>query len=443
MLLTMKIHTVGGYSEVGKNMTAVEVDGEIVIIDMGADMETVVESDAEMEALSTVDAINKGAVPDDSQIKERSDDVAGIVISHGHLDHVLALPKLANVYDCPIYATPYTKKIVKRTIEDDDVHVGNPLKTLDIGESTQISENIELEFVNITHSIPHTPLTVLHTPKGPVVYSCDFKLDEEPTLGEKPDYDRIRELGEEGVYAYLADSTRTDEDGRTKSEKETQIELRSIINRAYSDNEGVICTTFSSHIARLRNILKANDGRRKVAFIGRSLKEYTQSAEELGLIDLSDIEVLSYRNEVEEFLQQASSQKGEWLIVCTGNQGEPNAVLSRIARGDYHYDITEHDRVIFSSSTIPTPINEANRYKVEKQLRQRGTQVEVDVHSHGHGMREDQRDMIRMLQPDHIIPAHGGTEKLAATASLAMEEGYTLSEDVHLSQNGGTVHLDR
>lgn len=438
----MKVHTVGGYSEVGKNMTAVEVNGEIVIIDMGADMETVIEYEEEMESLSTKEAIEAGAVPDDSDIHDRKEDVVGIVISHGHLDHTLATPKLAKVYDCPIYATPFTKKVVERIIDDDEARVNNGVRELQIGETTQFSDNFELEFVNITHSIPHTPLTVLHTPEGPVVYSCDFKLDEEPTLGDKPDYDRIRELGDEGVKAYLADSTRTDEDGRTKSEHETAIELRSIINRAYEDNEGVVVTTFSSHIARLNNILDANDGRRKVAFIGRSLKEYTKSAEELDLIDLSNVEVLSYYNEVEDFLRKASKEKGEWLIVCTGNQGEPNAVLSRIARGEYNYHIDENDRVIFSSSTIPTPVNEANRYKVEKLLRERGTQVETDVHSHGHGMREDQRDMIRLLEPEHIVPAHGGTEKLAATASLAIEEGYVLEENVHISQNGNVVHLD-
>ncbi len=438
----MKIHTIGGYEKVGKNMTAVESDGEIVILDMGADMETVIEEDKELEELSTPEAIEMGAAPDDSTIKEQHrNDVEGIVISHGHLDHCLALPKLANTYNCPIYATPFTAKVVQRLIDQDQKTVNNPVEVVEIGETVQLSDSIELEFVNITHSIPHTPLTVLHTPDGPVVYSLDFKLDEEPTMGEKPDYDRIRELGEEGVTAYIADSTRTDEEGRTKSEQETKIELKNILNKAYADNEGVIVSTFSSHVARLNNILDANDGRRKVALVGRSLKEYSQSAEELGMVDLSDIKVVSYRDEVEEFLRQASHEKGEWLIVCTGHQGEPNAALTRIVDGEYNYDITEHDRVIFASSTIPVPVNEANRYKVERSLRERGARVEVNVHSHGHGMREDQRDMMRMLEPDHIIPAHGGTEKLAACASLAIAEGYELEETVHLSQNGRTLEI--
>ncbi|MFB6265981.1 MAG: MBL fold metallo-hydrolase RNA specificity domain-containing protein, partial [Candidatus Nanohaloarchaea archaeon] len=335
-----------------------------------------------------------------------------------------------------------TAKVVERLIEQDQEEVTNDVEVVNIGDRAEIGDNIEVEMVNITHSIPHTPLTVLHTSEGKIAYSLDFKLDEEPTLGGKPDYKRIRELGDEGIKAYLADSTRTDESGRTKSERETAIELRNIINKSYQENEGVIISTFSSHIARVKNILDANAGRRKVALVGRSLKEYTKSADELDLIDLNRVdEVVSYRDEVEEFLQKASNEKEDWLIVCTGHQGEPNAVLTRIARGEYHYDITEDDRVVFSSTVIPVPVNEANRYRVEKSLKERDARVEVDVHSHGHGKREDQRDMLRMLDPEHVIPAHGTTEKLAATASLAMEEGYMLEENVHMTQNGHTIEL--
>ncbi|MDY6761928.1 MAG: MBL fold metallo-hydrolase [Candidatus Nanohaloarchaea archaeon] len=426
-------------------MTAVESDGEVVLIDMGADMETVVEYEESLEEMSTAEAIDIGAAPDDSRIKEElREDVVGIVVSHGHLDHCLALPKIAGAYDCPIYATPFTAKVVERIIDQDDEEVRNDVVPVNLGDTATVSDSIELEMVNITHSIPHTPLTVLHTDEGSVAYSLDFKLDEEPTMGGKPDYKRIRELGDSGdVKAYIADSTRSDEEGRTKSERETAIELRNILNKAYQENEGVIVSTFSSHIARVNNILDANAGRRRVALVGRSLKEYTQSADELGLIDMNRVdEVVSYRDEVQDFLQEASNNKEDWLIICTGHQGEPNAVLTRIAEGEYHYDIGEGDRVVFSSTTIPVPVNEANRYKVEKTMRESGARVEVDVHSHGHGMREDQRDMMRMLDPDHVIPAHGTTEKLASCASLAMEEGYVLEEDVHISQNRHTVELE-
>ncbi len=441
--MTLNIHTVSGYEEVGKNMTAVEVNGDVVLLDMGADMETVVEHDENLEDMSTVQAIDIGAAPDDSEIKENHrEDVVGIIVSHGHLDHCLALPKLANTYDCPIYATPFTAKVVERLIEQDNQRVSNDVIPVQIGDTAEISDKIELEMVNITHSIPDTPLTVLHTEEGTVAYSLDFKLDEEPTMGGKPDYKRFRELGEEGVEVYIADSTRTDEEGRTKSERETAIEIRNILNKAYQVNDGVIISTFSSHMARVNNILDANAGRRKVALVGRSLKEYSQSADELGLVDTNRIDkIVSYRDEVMDFLQEASNNKEDWLIVCTGHQGEPNAVLSRIARGEYVYDIGDNDRIIFASSTIPVPVNEANRYVVEKTLRERGARVETNVHSHGHGMREDQRDMIRMLDPENIVPAHGGTEKLAATASLAMEEGYTIEEDVHMAQNGRVITI--
>ncbi|MDY6770252.1 MAG: MBL fold metallo-hydrolase, partial [Candidatus Nanohaloarchaea archaeon] len=229
-------------------MTAVEADGEVVLLDMGADMETVVEYEESLEELSTSEAIDIGAAPDDSSVKEElRGKVEAIVISHGHLDHCLALPKLANAYDCPIYATPFTAKVVERLIDQDQETVNNPVKPIQMGDTAEVTDSLSIEMVNITHSIPHTPLTVLHTAEGTVAYSLDFKLDEEPTLGGKPDYQRIRELGEEGVEAYIADSTRTDEDGRTKSERETAIELRNILNKAYQENEGVIVSTFSSH----------------------------------------------------------------------------------------------------------------------------------------------------------------------------------------------------
>lgn len=197
-------------------------------------------------------------------------------------------------------------------------------------------------------------------------------------------------------------------------------------------------TTFSSHIARLNNIIDANNDRRKIAMFGRSMREYTKDAEKQGLIDLSGIEVASYREEVENVLKDVSNNKSEYLLITTGNQGEPNAMLSRIANREYPYIIEDGDEVIFSSVTIPTPVNELNREYLKRNLKQEGAEITVDVHSHGHAKREGHRDMMQMLNPETVIPAHGGKEKLSSCASLAREEGI---DSVKISKNGGVISL--
>lgn len=423
-------------------MTAVETHGDIVLLDMGYDMETVVESEKEIEELTTTATIEAGAIPDDSSIHDKREDVEAIIIGHGHLDHVGAVPKLAGSYDCPIIATPFTMRIIERNIEQDRKDVQNDLIELEAGETYEINEDITLEFVNITHSIPQTVMTVLHTPEGSVVYSLDFRIDREPVLGEKPDFDRIQELGEEGVEVFIGDSTRVDEPDHGRSEQTVKTELQHVIDEAYAEGGAVYATTFASHVERLNSIIDANDGRRKIAFIGRSLREYNESAEELGFIDLDDIEVVSYRDETEQLLERIADERDEWLIVCTGNQGEPNAALTRIVDGEHAMDVQEGDHVIFSCSVIPTPINEAHRYKVEKNIREQGGLLYRDIHTSGHAKREGNREMLRTLEPENIIPAHGTTEMLASYATLAREEGYRLGENVFLSENGGTVEIE-
>ncbi|MCJ7450573.1 MAG: RNase J family beta-CASP ribonuclease [Candidatus Nanohaloarchaeota archaeon QJJ-9] len=437
----MKIYTIGGYEEVGKNMTAIEVNDEIVILDMGYDMEAVIEEDNEIEEMTTKDTIKAGAIPKDKEIHQKSDKVKAIVVGHGHLDHVGGVPKLAGSYDCPVISTPYTKKIIQRMVREDRKDLNNELVEMNTGERRKVSENIEIEFVNITHSIPQATMIVLHTPEGKVAYSLDYRLDKEPLLGDKPDYERMNELGEEGVKLFIGDSTRIDEEGAGSSEKTVKTELKHTLNQAYNEGGGVFVTTFSSHIERLNSIIDVNNGRRKIAFIGRSLKEYTESGEEIDLIDLSNIEVASYHNEVEDLMSKISRNKEDWLVVCTGNQGEPRSVLKRIATGDYPLEIKEGDHVIFSSSVIPSPVNRANRYKLEKVLKEKGARQYKDIHISGHALREDNRDMLRMLKPDNILPAHGDTEMLASYAKLAMEEGYDLNDNLFICQNGNVLEI--
>lgn len=424
-------------------MTAIEVDDSIVIIDMGYNMETVVQHDEEIEEMTTTSTIDIGAIPDDSMIHDKKDKVEAIVVGHGHLDHVGAVPKLAGSYDAPVIATPMTMSIAERMIEEDRKNLNNDLVKMEAGETYEITDDITLEFVDITHSIPGAVMTVLHTPDGTVVYSLDFRLDDEPVVGEPPDYDRLKELGDEGVELLIGDSTHVEDEEKGVSETSIKTQIDHIIDESYEEGGAVVATTFSSHVERLTSFLEANDGRRKVAFIGRSLKEYNRSAEELDLIDLDDVKVVSWYDEVQDLLSQVAEERDEWLIICTGNQGEPRAALTRIAKGDYPFQLREGDHVIFSSRVIPTPLNEANRYQAEKHIKEAGARMYKNIHTSGHAKREDLRDLIRMLDPENILPAHGTTEKLASFVTLARDEDYTLNKDVFICENGNTLDVEQ
>lgn len=435
----MEVHTLGGYEEVGRNMTAVKVDGEMVVFDMGYDMEEVVNSEGEVDQMTTNQTLETGAIPKDEQIMDEN--VVGIVIGHGHLDHVGAIPKLAGAYDCPIYCTPYTAKIVERMIDDDRKNIDNKIEVVEKGSEESLTDSISLEFAHVNHSIPDATLSLVDTPEGYVVYGNDMKIDRSPVIEETTDVDRLKEVGEEGVKLMIPGTTRVDSEGRARSEESVAVELEDVLRSCYEAGGAVVFSTFSSQIGRLNSLIDANNGRRKIAFVGRSLKEYVESAEELGLIETSEIRVVSYFDECEELMQEVDDAREDWLVVATGNQGEPGAQLDKMASGTYGFDFETGDHVIFSSQVIPTPINEANRHKLEKKLNRSGVRLYKDIHTTGHAHREDHRDFIKFLGPDKIIPSHGHIKKLGAYVELAREEGYSLEEDVFLSENGRIIQL--
>lgn len=437
----MKLYTVGGYNEVGKNMTAVEVRDEIIILDMGYDMEELIDMENPAESTATKSLIQSGVIPNDKEIYQQREKVKGIVIGHGHLDHVGAVAKMADSYNCPIIASPYTMKIVEEQIGQDDKEVKNERKVLEPGTIHNITSNFAIEFVKVTHSIPDTMLTLLHTPEGRVAYGLDFRIDRNPVLGEAVDFDRLEELGREGIKLLIGDSTRVADRGTSYTEATVRDQLKFKFDQLYNDGSAIVVTTFSSHIERLKSILEVNDGRRKVAFIGRSLKDYTQPAEDLGYLNLKGIQVASYRDEVNELFEKIGENREEWLIVCTGNQGEENSVLERLSKGQYPFQLQKGDHVIFSSSTIPTLINRADRYRLEKNLKKKDVSLHLDIHASGHGHREDLRVLIQALKPEIMIPGHGDIHKLAEHATLAQEEGYELNKNLFICENGNTLEF--
>ena len=437
----MKIHTIGGYEQVGMNMTAVEVNGETVIFDMGYNMEEVISSEEQIDDLTTTQTLKTGAIPKDKSIMDK--DVKAIVIGHGHLDHVGAIPKLAGAYDAPIICTPFTKKIVERGLENDRKNINNDIIELENGDEIEISDDLDLEFIQNNHSIPDATLSYLKTPEGGVIYGNDMKFDRAPVVGDNADIERMKEIGEnEDLKAMIPGTTSADKDGRVKPEASVKVELEQLLQNCYDAGGAVFVTTFSSQIQRLNSILDANDGRRKVAFVGRSLKEYTQSAEELGLIDLSDVEVASYFDECEKLMDKVDGEREEWLIVATGNQGEPGAQMDKIASQTYPFSFNKGDHVIFSSRVIPTPPSRANRYWLEKKMTEQGVRLYKNIHTSGHAQKEDHRDFITFLQPENIVPSHGPVQKQGDYLQLAREEGYTLEEDIFLSENGRTIEIE-
>ncbi|CAN5378075.1 RNase J family beta-CASP ribonuclease [soil metagenome] len=437
----MKLYTIGGYNEVGKNMTAVEVRDEIVILDMGYDMQELIEMESSVESMATKDVIKLGVIPDDSIIYKQREKVKGIVIGHGHLDHVGAIGKLAGAYNCPIIAAPYTMKVAEEQIRQDEKEIKNERIILKPGLIYNLTSTMAIEFVKVTHSIPDTMLTVIHSPEGRFVYGLDFRIDNEPVLGDTVDFKRLRELGKRGVKVLVGDSTRVDTRGSSATEAFVRDQLQFKFDQLYEDNGAVIITTFSSHIERLKSILEVNRGRRKVAFIGRSLKDYTQPAVELGYLDLTDVEIASYSKKADALFEKINEKRDDWLIVCTGNQGEERSVLQKLSKDKYPFKLQRGDHVIFSSSTIPTFINQAERYKLETSLRKKDITLHFDLHASGHGHREDLRLLIKMLQSDIMIPGHGDIHKLAEHASLAQEEGYVLNENLFICENGNVLEL--
>ena len=440
--MTVEICTVSGFDEVGRNMVAVKVDDEVIICDMGLHLENyikVTEDEEEHVVKLGRDVLIKAkAVPDDGLIKDWQGKVKAIIPSHAHLDHLGAIPYLAFHYDAPVLGTPYTIQVLKHIITDGGLPLKNKLKAVDMNGRVSISKNLQVEFVNITHSTPHTAMVVIHTPNGAVVYANDFKLGDTPTLGKPPNYERIKELGREGVLAVFVDSTNASIDAKTPSEKVAKDMLADVLLSQNHNGRGIIVTTFSSHIARLKSIIELGQKMgRKVVILGRSMAKYITAAEELKLVNFSDkAELVRFSAKVGGRLQHIDRDgKEKYLIICTGHQGEPKSVLSRIASGLLHFNLGPKDAIIFSCRVIPTPTNRKNRERLEAMLRRTNVRIFRDVHQSGHASGQDVRYLLELLRPKHIIPSHGERKSKEAVRHMAVGLGHD-SKNVHLAHDG-------
>ena len=441
------IIAVGGYNEMGRNMTAIRVDEDIIILDMGLRLDRVqIHEDVEIDKMHSLELINMGAIPDDTIMNDVNGNVRAIVCTHGHLDHIGAVSKLAHRYTAPIIGTPYTTALVKHQIDSErKFGVKNNLISMKAGETYEVTKDVSIEFINTQHSIIDTVFVVIHTPKGAIMYACDFKLDRTPTLGEAPDFNRLKALGEEGVLALITESTNAGRSGKAPSEQIAHDLVKDVLLGTEESNVGMIITTFASHIARLNSIISfAEEMGRIPILLGRSMDRYMSTAKELGYVQLPrNVEIYGQRREVEKALEKVMREgKNKYLPIVTGHQGEPGSILIRIANGDTPYMIEPGDKVIFSANVIPNPLTQANRYALETKLRMKGARIYDNVHVSGHAYREDHWELLRMVKPEHVIPAHGTIEMHSAYIEMAEDAGYVLGDTLHLLRNGEELYIE-
>jgi ribonuclease J len=417
----IRIIPLGGLGEVGKNMMAVEYGDDIVVIDAG-----VLFPKADMLGVDLV-------LPDTTYLRERLDRVRAILITHGHEDHVGALPYVLRDLNVPVYAPPLARDLIHVKLQEHSALRGHELHAVQAGDRVQLG-NITAEFFQVSHSIPDACGIVLHTPAGVVIHTGDFKIDHTPVDGKKIDLQRLAELGREGVLLLLSDSTYAEEPGYTPSEQLVGTALTQVIG----DSPGrVLVVSFASLISRVQQVINAavRHGR-KVAITGRSMSDNVRMAMEKGYIHAPAGTMLTLK----ELKELPADQQ---LIMTTGSQGEPTSVMVRIAnRGHRDIQIEPDDTVVFSSSTIPG--NETVVSQTISNLNRLGARVvhskNAQVHVHGHASQEELKTMLNLVKPRYFVPIHGEYRMLVAHASLARQVGVD-SERIFVMEDGDVLEV--
>ena len=442
----VKIHTVGGFSEVGKNMVVVELEEDAFIFDEGFFLPAIVSMEERDRVMTEKRLKSIKAVPEDSVIKKIKHKVRAQFISHAHLDHVGAIPFLSDKYNAPIYGTPFTIEVLGSLLRDNDIVIRNKVHAIKPNTTFYVkgkNRKYKIDFINATHSTAQCLMISIQTPKGAIVYANDFKLDDTPVLGLKPNYKRLREIAKEGVLCLIADALYSGSERKTPSEKIARALLQEVLLTIQNKGAGMIVTTFSSHIARLKSIVEFGKKlNREVVFLGRSLNKYSTAAKNAGIAPfLNDIRISTYRRQVEKTLHKVERKRKDYMVVCTGHQGEPGSILERLSRHQLPFKINKDDNIVFSSSVIPTPINKEQFAKMEGRLKKSRPRIFRDAHVSGHAGREDLRDIVQILNPQHIIPAHGGPDKTEPMIDLVKGMGYKIKKQCHLMHDGEVLKL--
>ncbi|MFC1648765.1 MBL fold metallo-hydrolase RNA specificity domain-containing protein [Nanoarchaeota archaeon] len=438
--MVLEIIPIGGFKEIGRNCVAVRWNDEVVILDMGLQMDNYIEytnDEREFVDISAKKLIQMDAVPDIHKIDDLRDKVKGICITHAHLDHVGAIPFLSNKFHADVHCTEFTAQLINTICHDEQINLKNDIHSHGINSRFKLSKNLKIEFVHVTHSTPQTVMIAVHTPDGTVLYANDFKLDNVPTLGPRTNLKRLEDMD---VKCLIMDSLYADAAIKTPSESIAKEMLKDVLLGTYSEGNAIIITTFASHIARLKTIIEIGKTmNRKIVFLGRSLAKYADCAKYADIIDFEkDVEIVRYGNKVKKWLKNCKSPE-KYMMVVTGHQGEPNSTLGKMVYGMI-FRFNFEDQVIFSSKIIPTEINKENRAKLEAKLRSKNVRIFKDIHVSGHAAREDHRELLRLVKPEHIIPTHGDLPRLEALKELAMEVGYKPAK-IHIIGNGHRLKI--
>lgn len=419
----VKVIPLGGLGTIGKNITVIEYKNDIVVIDCGMGFPD--------EQMYGVDLI----IPDITYLLENKERVKGIFFTHGHEDHIGAVPYILKQMNMPLYGTRLTLGLIKSKLEQHGLEKSCQMHSVEPGDCIEL-EDIKVEFVRSTHSIAGACCIAVHTPEGIIFHTGDFKVDYTPVDAKTMDLERIGELGKEGILLLLADSTNVERSGHSPSEQT----IGKTLMRLFDGVKGrVIVTTFASNIHRIQQIIHASSTHnRKVAFSGRSMECITEVARDLGYLEIPDNTLINLED-------MGKYTQDQLTIITTGSQGEPMAALARIAFGNHRMIKVEQDD-LFIISASPIPGNDRLVSRVINELYKKGVEVIYkaieDVHVSGHAYKEELKLMQSLTHPKFFMPAHGEYRHLKHHKDLAKQMGMK-DDHIFIMQDGDVLELDR
>lgn len=423
MISKLKIIPLGGLGEIGKNMTAYEFGSDIIVVDCGMGF-----PDEDMYGIDIV-------LPDISYLKANAERIRGIILTHGHEDHIGAVPYVLKELDVPIYTTPLTAALVELKLEEHDLLYNTQIFTKKIGSCFRLG-CFTVEFINVNHSIPDSVALAITTPIGTVIHTGDFKIDVTPISGSMIDIARLGQLGNEGVLALLSDSTNVEKPGHSDSERKVGESFDKLFKGC---DKRIIITTFASNVHRLQQIIDvaARYGR-KVSITGRSMENVLHVASVLGYVDIPDDVMVDI-----EHINKLPRNKT--VILSTGSQGETMSALYRMAFSEHkQIRVDAGDRVIISASAIPGNENMISR--VIDELFHKGAEViydrHTDLHVSGHASQEEQKMMLALTRPRYFIPVHGEYRMLVKHAEIGKMMGVQ-PKNVVIAENGTVIEITK
>ena len=418
----LKIIPLGGLHEIGKNITVFEYENEIIVVDCGL-------SFPEDDMLG-VDLV----IPDITYLEKNVKKIKGLVITHGHEDHIGSVPYLLKKINIPIYATKLAAGLIRNKLEEHKLLRSTKLIEVMQGETIKLGKNFKVEFIRSSHSIPDSVMLAITTPAGTVLHTGDFKVDYTPIDGKLMDFGRIAELGNQGILALMADSTNAERKGFTMSESS----VGEVFDKLFLHcTKRIVVATFASNVHRVQQIVNsAVKYNRKIAVCGRSMINMITTARELGYIECPEnifIDIDMIKNYTDEQL----------VIITTGSQGEPMSALTRMAAGDHRkVKITPNDLIIISATPIPG--NEKYVSKVIDDLMQIGAEVVYssleDIHVSGHACQEEQKLILALTKPKYFIPVHGEYRQLIAHSETAQSMGID-KDNIIMLTNGRVLEI--